>query len=354
MLILAWSLKVGDGSIQIEWREELSISMEKVARMKISLRQAAEGVLFAAMGGCGAFLFALMSTREPDKDLVTAVGLTGFVAGIACILSEIYTVTKELKRRRTQSRLQHPGRVSEVVLVEASSWWFVAACFVVSLSHFIVCCVDAIALTDSQVGYIMLPISLTCVSMGSGLRPKDEGAGLKILHVHFYILCIGSSIACAVGHFRSLKFSKGWAALAKIPFWIMIYQQALKLRRKAAQRTLAELSDFICHTLLLGGVGAMVPMIFFLFEAVSCMASGDGVADTQCENSTYAAMFLSVYAVVVFIVTVASNTVPREFRGEGVTFANLAIFRLKIKEKVQGALGEKRGQEGAKTRVGRE
>ena len=86
MLIITWCLKLVQGSIKSELQKELSISMEKVARMKISWRQAAEGLLLAVMTGCGAFLFALMSTNEPGGGLVTALGLTGAVAGGACSL----------------------------------------------------------------------------------------------------------------------------------------------------------------------------------------------------------------------------------------------------------------------------
>ena len=122
MLIITWILKLINRSIQSEWREELSISMEKVARMTISLRQAAEGLFLAMMAGCGAFLFALMSAKEPDWYLVTAVGLTGVLAGSVCLVSEIYSITNERNRRRAKSHLKEPGRASEVELVEACSW----------------------------------------------------------------------------------------------------------------------------------------------------------------------------------------------------------------------------------------
>ena len=117
MLIATWVWKLVHGSIKSEWRRELSISMERIALMKISWRQAAEGVLLAVMAGCGAFLFALMSAHEPGEDLVTALGLMGFVAGAACIVSEIYTVTytvtKELRRwRGGQSQPEQPGTVA--------------------------------------------------------------------------------------------------------------------------------------------------------------------------------------------------------------------------------------------------
>ena len=44
MLIITFGLKLVQGSIKSEWRRELSISMEKIARMKISWRQGAEGL----------------------------------------------------------------------------------------------------------------------------------------------------------------------------------------------------------------------------------------------------------------------------------------------------------------------
>ena len=36
------------------------------------------------MAACAAFLFALMSAREPNEDLVTALGMIGVSAGAAC------------------------------------------------------------------------------------------------------------------------------------------------------------------------------------------------------------------------------------------------------------------------------
>ena len=98
-------------------------------------------------------------------------------------------------------------------------------------------------------------------------------------------------------------------------------------------------NPLVSEEVLLGGVSATAPMIFFMFEAVSCMASGGGLGDRQCENTTWAAMCLSVYLVIITMVTIGSRTVPQGERGEGMTYSNLAILRLKMKEKVQGALG---------------
>ena len=175
--------------------------------------------------------------------------------------------------------------------------------------------------------------------LGVAFRPKDEGAGIKVLHLQFFIFAIVKEVAVAVGNFRGGKVASGWTSLARIPFWLITYWLGLKLRRKAAQLPPAELPNFLCHTVLVGGVSAMAPMIFFMFEAVSCIASGDGLEDELCTNTTRVARYLSVYLVTITAVSIASRTVPQEERGDGMTYSNLAILRLKMKEKVQGALG---------------
>ena len=283
-----------------------------------------------------------MSAKEPDEDLVTALGLMGSVAGVACIVSEIYTVTKERNmRRRGQSQPEQPGTVPREDLVENCSWWHVAACFVGSTSYQVLYIMYAITLAEWtwRAGYLLLPIAWACMLLGAYLRPKDEGAGLKVLHLQFFVIAIGSEVAGAVGNFQGGLVASGWASLAKIPLWLTAYWLALKLRRKAAQLPPAELSNFLCHTVLVGGVSAMAPMIFFMFEAVSCMASGDGIGDDLCTNTSVAAMSLSCYLAIISMIAIASRTFPQEDRGGGMTYSNLAILRLKIKEKVQGALG---------------
>ena len=157
------------------------------------------------------------------------------------------------------------------------------------------------------------------------MRPRDIGASLKTLHIQFCI-CAGSEVAAAISHFRGGDDVRFLLLLANIPFWLITYWLGLNLGRKAAQLPQAELSYFLCNTILLGGVRAMTQMIFFIFEAVSWMASGDELEDDQCENISSAAMSLSCYLAIVAAVSVASKTVPQEERGEVMTYYNMAIF----------------------------
>ena len=82
----------------------------------------------------------------------------------------------------------------------------------------------------------------------------------------------------------------------------------------------------------------MAPMIFFSFETVSCYQSS-GYGNDQCVNTSNAALWLSTYLNILTAVSIASKAVSREERGEGLTYENLAILRLKKRQKIQGTLG---------------
>jgi len=134
------------------------------------------------------------------------------------------------------------------------------------------------------------------------LRPKDEGAGLKLLHLQFFFFAIGGFGSFAVGSFQDGEETLGFALLAVFLLLLTTYWLGMKLRRKAALLPPAEISNFLCHTVLIGGVSAMAPMIFFMFEAVSCMASGDGLEDELCTNTSITATCLSFYLVMITMV----------------------------------------------------
>ena len=103
-IIMRWMLLVAHG-----WVKKEVMSIEEVARGGIGLRRAAEGALLAVLALSGAFLFTLMSAKEPNVDLVIAVGTTGAIAGGVCLVSEIYTVIKEQERRRRMNSTTRPA-----------------------------------------------------------------------------------------------------------------------------------------------------------------------------------------------------------------------------------------------------
>jgi len=126
-------------------------------------------------------------------------------------------------------------------------------------------------------------------------------------------------------------------------FWCFAYVHWVKLRQKAASLKDQELSNFVCRTVLLGGVGAMAPMVFFNFEIVSCLTDirvyplhHEDVR--MCQNTSNAAMWLSCYLVIVASVSIIRRVSSRARNKEALTYERVARFELREREKIQGAL----------------
>ena len=58
------------------------------------------------------------------------------------------------------------------------------------------------AAEKAQLGYMAVPLVGTCLDIAVFLRPKDEEAGIKILHIEFLFFAIISEIASAMGLFQ--------------------------------------------------------------------------------------------------------------------------------------------------------
>ena len=110
-LLVWWGMKLVQGSVRSEWRKDLNLSIEKIARMRgISLRQGAAGFLTVATGVCGIFLFSMMSADDMDETTITVVGLTGLAAAVGVVISEI---SSSLKAQRKRFELSESGQVDE-------------------------------------------------------------------------------------------------------------------------------------------------------------------------------------------------------------------------------------------------
>ena len=102
-MTILWGLNLVYDSVPSVWRPSLNLSMPQITIMNTSWRRSVEGPMLAVVARCGAFLFALLSAERPSRPLVQFVGLAGFNAGLFCLVSEIYTDTKERIRRTVES-----------------------------------------------------------------------------------------------------------------------------------------------------------------------------------------------------------------------------------------------------------
>ena len=104
-LILWWGTKLVQGSVRKEWRKDLNLSIEKIARMRdISLRRGFAGFLTLVTGVCGIFLFFMMSADDlDDTTTIIPVGLTGAIS----------ETSSSLKEQRRRIELSESGQIAE-------------------------------------------------------------------------------------------------------------------------------------------------------------------------------------------------------------------------------------------------
>ncbi|GMI02361.1 hypothetical protein TrLO_g14121 [Triparma laevis f. longispina] len=321
-LLLWWFTKIVQGSVRSEWRKYLNLLTEKIARMRgISLRRGLAGFLTLVTGVCGIFLFTRMSADEMDWTTISVVSLTGLVASLGVAVSEVYSSLKAQSRR---SGLSESGQIVERATeleepVEECSWFFVGVSFLITSMFTVLCVCYGVTLEDKYWTLAGLIFSVTILSfvMAVLCKPKRMDAGYKrFLYFHFFTFAVVGEIAITVGDFRSGFIFKGWFAILNIPLWSLAFWLVLKLRASAAKLPPQELSDFLCHTVLVKGTAAMGTILFFSFETVSCLISQNSLINGQCNNTSYAAMFLSLYLVFLTGLSIVSKTVPKSVQRE--------------------------------------
>ena len=119
-----------------------------------------------------------------------------------------------------------------------------------------------------------LPIFALSLVMAIFFKPKRSDVGYKqIFYFHIFSGPILSEVSLAFGYFRLGLTTKMFAALFRIPIYMLLVKLAWKLRASAGKLQAQELSDFLCQTVLVKGTAAMGTMLFFSFEGISCFIS---------------------------------------------------------------------------------
>ena len=369
-LILWWGVGIINEGVPPEGRTH-NITLQKIAKMEMSFRKSLEGTMLAFMGGCGAYLFALLGTRGTKVDMVQVVGYIGLAAGVLvssafpstlflsrhflclthfivsifqCLISALYTATKARMKQRRGASLnvgQPSPAPSPTEEIEACSWWYQAISYLGILILITFYVLYAITLSDRWFLYacFVLPLVGSSMVLSVFMRPLDNGAGIRFLHLQFLTFALGAEIPAAISNYRKGNKALMWFALGRIPFEFVIYGLSLKIRSKATQLAKPKLSAFLC-SMLLSGARTIASIVFFIFEGFSCYAKEDlSILSGWCQNSSMATMYLSIYLTILLAITQAQKLMTSEERGSEPNYDNLAIMRLSPWQKLQGALG---------------
>lgn len=297
--ILWWFVGSVQGSVKREWRHDLNLSIDKIARMNdISLRRGVGGFLTTVTGLCGIFLFSMISADEMDDTTITVVGFLGGAAILGVVISEIYSSLLRQKRMHTLSQSQSKlgikkaaGDAEDEGLVEECSWMFVGVSFLLTSMWTVAMVLHGITLEMRYwlIGSIVLPISFVSFVIALMAKPKREDVGYTLFLIfHFILFAVVSEAALAYANFQLGLLFSGLFAVTRIVIWVCLFWLGLKLRKTAATLlSKQELSEFLCQTLLTKGSAAIGTMLFLSFESVSCFISqGRNARDGQCTNTT--------------------------------------------------------------------
>ncbi|GMH79028.1 hypothetical protein TrLO_g7731 [Triparma laevis f. longispina] len=197
-LLLWWGTKIVDGSIKSEWRKELTLSIEKIARMSlITLRRGVAGFLTLVTGVCASLLFSMMSADAMDETTIFAVGLTGLAASFGVVISEIYSRLKAQRRRLELSEsgtIEEQQRATQIEEpVEECSWVFLGVSFLLTLVYSGLIVLWGVTLEDHEIVaaftnfrlgnvfnglFNIFRIFMECLLFGKGLRLRESVAKL--------------------------------------------------------------------------------------------------------------------------------------------------------------------------------
>lgn len=145
-----------------------------------------------------------------------------------------------------------------------------------------------------MISHVIGPVIYTPFVMVFCMKPKRTDIWYKrFLLFHFTSFIILGDLAATVAYFRRGSIFSACFALFRMPCWCYAFKLALKLREAAGKLKPAELSDFLCTTVLANGTNAMGPMIFFSFETVSCLITQRSLSNGQCANASSAGFWLS-------------------------------------------------------------
>ncbi|GMH98631.1 hypothetical protein TrVE_jg11953 [Triparma verrucosa] len=338
-IVLVWIPTLIRASVRKAWQKELAVSKASIAKMNVSRIKIVEGMMLAVMAGCGALLFALMNTAA-NETTVLVVSAVGFFAGIVYVWLETYIVHKERRNRSSMVHLELPVTTRTVEIVECCSYWYVAIFYLGTLPYVVLLVYNAATLEfwAFKLSTIFVPIAWLSVVIGIFLRPKDNGVGLKALHLQFFLFAGVSELSKAYENLVNGFIIASLFAIVRVIFWGVAYKKlGLKLRKKAAMRKPEELSTFLCETVLVGGGGMMTwgMLAYFNTVTITCLSTfGLDPENRVCDNTAYASSSLSVYLVVVCTVRLVSRAISSGDR-MGRTFENLATLELRRREKVQ-------------------
>ena len=319
------------GAMSEERKRSQAMSWGKLATMKdVRLRHKVSGFLSALTGASGMFLFCLMNSEASRASVLTIqiVGYVGIVALVAVFALELVVLLRTSEERRS----------SETNLVtEIADFWVGVSVVLTSTYMLLVAAyaIDPLGIWP-LIGDLVLPVVSLSYVASVFMKPLRDDGWYKgtFLTGHFSQFAIVCNLLAWVALMKTQAVATAIGCVVRLPLYALTFKLMLDLRNAVAGLpSPVELSDFLLG-LLLRTSASVSTIVFFMFEVLSCWIENG--FDEVCQNTSSAAMWLSIFLVIGTLMSIASCAAPKVVRDQvTVTKERIATFNLKKKEAIQ-------------------
>lgn len=314
------------------------ISWEKLATMRqMSKWHAVQGSLSGFTLSCGMFLFCMMNAAEKTREkTILSIGVLGTMSIGIVLLIEVFGLLKPGSRNEADKGVRDSEADGKIIVTEIDGTW-VRLGVMLTTTYTLMYLIYAIfPVTGLWVyGQLLFPTALLGYGISFFMKPlKKDKKYTAFLVGHFCQTALITEILGAVGNLRDGKHWISLLGLLRIPIYIVIFKEGLKVRRIIALLPEIELSNFLVFTLLAKGAACFTSIMFFTFEILSCWLQADD--RNYCANTSYAALFLSSYVVVLTCFSIVKGAAPEAvWLKMAMTKERLASLNLTKKETLQ-------------------
>lgn len=223
--------------------------------------------------------------------------------------------SQDIERGRATSAAMS---LRDTYLVDSLHWNFVLICFLFNVANSIIFLLFAMSEYDNyqdELAQFLTPFNGLLYVLSIFMKPKKSTVHYKRFHrLHFFAFIVVSEVSLAIGEVKHDNWGSAAFCIARIVLlWFPLYTELLRLRKVISRLQSFELSRFLTLVVLKGGCYALVPVLFFMFETLSCIMNENKHwfkdQTAGCKSSNFATVFLSANVVIYMIAYIALSGV---------------------------------------------
>ena len=272
-------------------------------------------LLLLTAAGCGTFLFCLMDDASGSSfALIVTLGIGGGCSMLAVLFITIVALFAG-GGNANEPTTEIQG--TPTCVTEVADFWFKS---IVVVTAVYVLLYLGYAMDPSsdygpwwKVADFLLPFVALGYIDGFFMKPRrNDPRHRRKLNLHFIACFVLSPLLAAIGLFVSEWYTSTVITLIRIPFNFLGFKMGLKLREYVGKLPDIELERYLIDVIMKKGSTLLLTSSFFMFEIVSCQLEEDDPG--LCENTSSAAVYLSIFLIGISIIQVVRWALPEAVR----------------------------------------